>query len=228
MAMDDRNPQRNGNASLQPTDDPVATALHASLLWSGALIAAIVVVLWRFGPEVVALASEASQSPAVKELQARSGQMTEPLRSAATLVVATFDQYRGITRLWSGVYNGFVLTASALGLIAALILKLEAFTLKEAWKKDLSAILASTGAILGALSASGDFQLKWQANRTAAAEIEAIAYDMLAPTPPDVADVYARLRDVSEQRHLKLVASTRHGDRKTAGNGQDGGAAASP
>lgn len=228
MATDNHDPQQSGNIPLQRADSPVATTSRASLLWSGALIAAIAVVLWRFGPEVMALASDASQSAAVKELQSRSGQMPEPLRSAATLVVTTFDQYRGIARLWSGLYNGFVLAASALGLIAALVLKLETFATKEAGKKDLSAILASTGAILAALSASGDFQMKWQANRVAAAEVESIAFVMLAPTPPDVGAVYVRLRDVSEERHLRLVSSKRPGDGENAGTGQNGSAAASP
>jgi hypothetical protein len=55
--------------------------------------------------------------------------------------------------------------------------KLESILRNEAIKKDVAAAVAA--AILITISTSGDFQRKWQANRTAAAELERIGYDFL-------------------------------------------------
>ncbi|WP_374567998.1 hypothetical protein [Ideonella sp.] len=169
----------------------------------------------------------ASDSAAIEKLRVDAQSMAEPRQGAAKLAVTMFDEYRDVARLWSGVYNGCVLGASALGLLAALVLKLEAWPQRASLKKDLAAAMASLSAILAALSSSGDFQMKWQTNRTAVADVERIAIRLLSPSPLDLASVYAELGDIAQERHLKLIGVKRTaGDDAAAAKAAQAGSAA--
>lgn len=167
------------------------------------LVVVVAVLAWRLLKE----GWNANDSSAVRALNERAKTLDEPTKGTAQLVVSSFDEYRNITRMWSGVYNGCVLGAAALGLIAALVLKLESFREYEAQKKDVAAILASAGAVLAALSTSGDFQTKWQTNRSAAAEVESLAFDMLSPSPLNNHAIYEKLKRIAEERHFRLVGA---------------------
>lgn len=176
------------------------------------IVVVLVLVALLVGKSSI-FAWSASDSAVVEVLRERAPHMNEAQKGAALLVASIFDEYRNVARMWSAVYNGCVLGASALGLLAALVLKLESAPQLAKEKKDAAAALASIGAILAALSSSGDFQMKWQANRSAVAEVERIAVSLLAPTPPDLAAVYAELGSIAEDRHLKLIGAKRPADR---------------
>lgn len=177
------------------------------------IIVAVLVVVAVVVSKSGVFAWNASDSAAIDILRERAQSMTEPQRGAALLVAAVFDEYRSIARMWSAVYNGCVLGAAALGLLAALVLKLESVPKFESGKKDAAAALASIGAILAALSSSGDFQMKWQTNRSAVADIERIAVRLMAPTSPNLDEVYVEVGAIAEERHLKLIGVQRSAER---------------
>ena len=207
------------NLSMSTTGAPPARPGQARVAaTSGSLvrlvvIAAVLVVVAVLVSKSGVFAWNASDSAAIDALRERTQSMTEPQRGAALLIAAVFDEYRNIARMWSAVYNGCVLGAAALGILAALVLKLESAPKLALEKKDAAAALASVGAILAALSSSGDFQMKWQANRSAVADVERIAVRLLAPTSPNLDEIYAELGAIAEERHLKLIGVRRSADR---------------
>jgi hypothetical protein len=97
----------------------------------------------------------------------------------ASAILTNYQETRTNAARWSGVYWGSTFIAAALSALAGLVLKLESILRNEAIKKDVAAAFAVAAAILITISTSGDFQRKWQANRTAAAELERIGYDFL-------------------------------------------------
>jgi hypothetical protein len=194
----------SNNGSLNSAHPAVGQRRLKPILW---LITSFIFVslLWVFVPRMMDFSLEASASPAVQVLETRTANMEEPTKTAAILVATTFKQFRTASRMWSGVYNGFALSASALGLLAALVLKLDTLSAWDSLRKDAAAILAASGAVLAALSTTGDFQMKWQSNRAAAAEVEALAFSMLSTTPPETTEIIGRLREIARERHLKLI-----------------------
>lgn len=127
----------------------------------------------------------------------------------ARTILDNYREARGNASRWSGVYWGFTFTSAILSALAALVLKLESFAFQsEARKKDLAAALSVAAALLMALSTSGDFQRKWQANRIAAAELERAGYAFLEKNGAEPRTYLAQVGQILERRHLAIVGGS--------------------
>lgn len=67
--------------------------------------------------------------------------------------------------------------------------------------------MAVAAALLVTISTSGDFQRKWQANRTAAAELERAAYDFLENDGADARTYLGRISDSLHKRHMSILGT---------------------
>ena len=106
--------------------------------------------------------------------------------------------------------------AAIFSALAGLVLKLEYFVEKEGLKKDAAACLATLAAFLAAISTSGNFHDKWEANRIAASKVEALAFELTAHpfTPEREQSIYAALRGLVLERDLQIVREgTAKGDK---------------
>jgi hypothetical protein len=165
--------------------------------------------------------------------------LTSGGRSDETVVAAailrSYEETRQIAALWSGLYWGFSWAAAVLGALAGLVLKVESFLANEKVKKDIAATLTVTAAILVTVSTGGEFHRKWQANRTAAAEIEHLGYAFLESGAKDPRNYLGPLRAILLRRHQSILGSgeTRTGNpassaTSTSTNPQDERAAPRP
>jgi hypothetical protein len=127
---------------------------------------------------------------------------------AATTIRTNYLEIRGNASRWSGIYWGCTFAAALFSALAGLILKLESLPIEEKPRKDISATLAVTAAILITISTSGDFQRKWQANRIAAAELERAGYTFLAAGGANPRSVHATIGKILHRRHMAIVGST--------------------
>jgi hypothetical protein len=127
---------------------------------------------------------------------------------AATAIRTNYLEIRGNASRWSGIYWGCTFAAALFSALAGLILKLESLPIEEKPRKDISATLAVTAAILITISTSGDFQRKWQANRIAAAELERAGYTFLAAGGETPRSVHATIGKILHRRHMAIVGST--------------------
>lgn len=125
----------------------------------------------------------------------------------ALAILENHQETRRIAALWSGLYWGFSWGAAILSALAGLILKLESFLPNEKVKKDLAALLAVSAALLVTISTSGDFQRKWQANRTASAEIERTGYAFLEQDGANARTYLSEVGDSLQKRHLAILGS---------------------
>lgn len=123
---------------------------------------------------------------------------------------AVWDSYleaRTNATWWSAAYFGATFAAAVASALAGLILKLESLISREALKKDLAALLSVSAAVLVTISTSGDFQRKWQANRTAAAELENIGYELLETSGREPLLLLPKLRKALYDRHTSIVGT---------------------
>jgi hypothetical protein len=127
---------------------------------------------------------------------------------AAAAIRTNYLEIRGNASRWSGVYWGCTFAAALFSALAGLILKLDSLPIEEKPRKDVSATLAVTAAILVTISTSGDFQRKWQANRIAAAELERAGYAFLASGGINPRAVHATIGKTLHRRHMAIVGST--------------------
>lgn len=127
--------------------------------------------------------------------------------TAASAIVRNYQETRRIAMMWSGLYWGFAWAAAILSALAGLVLKLESFLPDEKVKKDIAATLTVTAAILITVSTGGEFQRKWQANRTAAGEIEHLGYAFIEAGGQDARTYLRPLSDILLRRHLAIVGS---------------------
>jgi uncharacterized membrane protein len=127
---------------------------------------------------------------------------------AAAAILTNYLEIRGNASRWSGVYWGCTFAAALFSALAGLILKLDSLPIEEKPRKDVSATLAVTAAILVTISTSGDFQRKWQANRIAAAELERAGYAFLASGGINSRSVHATIGKTLHRRHMAIVGST--------------------
>lgn len=123
----------------------------------------------------------------------------------AKAILGNYTETRQIAALWSGLYWGFTWAAGVLGALSGLVLKLESYISDEKIKKDIAALFTVSAAIMITVSTGGEFQRKWQANRTAAATIEEIGYDFLSHKGEDAFALLPRVRDALKQRHLSIL-----------------------
>jgi hypothetical protein len=129
----------------------------------------------------------------------------------ATVARAIWENYletRSNASRWSGAYWTFTFTAAILSAMAALVIKLETFIKNEGAKKDLAATLSIAAALLVTISTSGDFQRKWQANRTAAAELERTGYEFLETNGADARSYLAAVGQSLLRRHMTIIGTS--------------------
>lgn len=138
------------------------------------LIGSIAVVAWWYYRETLLL--DDALGVALKPLIDKQA-TDESL--VARIIWESYLETRSSASRWSGVSWGFTFAAAVLSALAALVLKFETFLQNEKAKKDIAATLSVMAALLITISTSGDFQRKWQANRTAAALLERTGYDFL-------------------------------------------------
>lgn len=130
----------------------------------------------------------------------------------ALAILQNHRETRQIAALWSGLYWGFAWTAAIFSALAGVILKLESMLPDEKMKKDIAALLTVCAALLVTISTSGDFQRKWQANRTASAEIERTGYAFLEHNGADARSYLAEVGASLEKRHYAILGA---GDKRT-------------
>ena len=128
----------------------------------------------------------------------------------AGVILENYTEARVNASRWSGIYWGFTFIAAAFSAMAGLILKIESFLKSEAIRKDVAALLSVCAAVLISISASGDFQRKWQANRIAAAELEWIGYRFLEQNGKDSRSYLAAVGKTLRQRHFSIVGNSDH------------------
>jgi hypothetical protein len=128
-------------------------------------------------------------------------------KDLAELIVTNYEEYRGNTVRWSATYFTCVFLSAAFSALAGFVLKVKMFAKLSVAKEDLAALLAMLAALLVTLSTAGDFQRKWQSNRIAAGETEALAYDLLkAPlSDGDRESMIASLKEISLHRNQGIV-----------------------
>jgi hypothetical protein len=126
---------------------------------------------------------------------------------AAKSLLSNYLETRQIAAMWSGLYWGFAWISAVLGALAGFILKAESIDIQEKTKKDAAAFMAVAAALLVTISTSGDFQRKWQANRTAAAELERAAYDFLEKDGAEPRTYLGRIGDSLHRRHMSILGT---------------------
>lgn len=146
--------------------------------------------------------------------------LDERARPVASILSAAHVEYRDNARRWSFVYHTAIFGAAILSALAGLVLKLEYFLKDDGLKKDLAACLAMIAALFAAVSSSGNFHDKWEANRIAASKIESFAFDLKAHpfTLEREQAIYAELRDLTLERDLRIVGQGEAKDRKADSN----------
>jgi hypothetical protein len=128
--------------------------------------------------------------------------------TVARAILENHRETRQIAALWSSLYWGFAWGSAVLSALAGLILKVESFLPNEKLKKDVAALLAMSAALLVTISTSGDFQRKWQANRTASAEIERTGYAFLERNAEDPRPYLREVGNSLQKRHLAILGGS--------------------
>ena len=138
----------------------------------------------------------------------------------ANAILGNYAETRQIAALWSGLYWGFAWTAAVLGALSGLILKLESLIPNEKIKKDIAALFTVTAAIMITVSTGGDFQRKWQANRTAAADIEHLGYEFMSKEGENHRQYLAKMSDILLRRHMSILGTAQKQSQETLPVGQ--------
>jgi hypothetical protein len=126
----------------------------------------------------------------------------------AKAILTNYLEIRGNASRWSGIYWGCTFVAALFSALAGLILKLESIPIADKPRKDISATLAVTAAIVVTISTSGDFQRKWQANRIAAAELERVGYAFLESGGAEPLYFYSVIGKTLHRRHMAIVGGS--------------------
>lgn len=168
------------------------------------VIAFIVVISLAIGLTTVYLAqNQPNRGLAMEDLLELYQAETKPL---GTIVVKTYREFRSNTITWSAAYFGCLIGSALLSALAALVLKLEILDSQPKIRNDLAAAMATIAALLVTLSTTGDFQRKWQANRTAAAAMENLAYELVRPTAAlNLNTLLTRIQTINEKRNRGIV-----------------------
>jgi hypothetical protein len=129
------------------------------------------------------------------------------------IILDNYREYRGNARNWSAAYFGCLFFSAACAALAGLVIKLEFFIKNDAFKKDLTAVLAMVSALLITLSTVGGFHQRWWANRLAAAKIERLAYAfMTADRKAELEAFSLQIQAISYERNEEIVSG--ESDRK--------------
>lgn len=128
-------------------------------------------------------------------------------KTLGTIIFASYEEYRGNTFRWSAAYYACLFLSAAFSALAGFVIKMRAFSNAAVVKEDLAAFLAMLAALLITLSTVGDFQRKWHANRIAAADTEALVYELIKEPfgEAERAKVIASLQEIGRTRNLEIV-----------------------
>ena len=127
----------------------------------------------------------------------------------ANAIAENHRETRDIAALWSSRYWGFAWGAAILSALAGLVLKVEPFLPDEKLKKDIAASLTVSAALMVTISTSGDLQRKWQANRTASAEIERTGYAFLERNGEEPKSFLRGVGNSLQKRHLAILGTSK-------------------
>ena len=150
------------------------------------------------------------------------GLLSNEQRPLGSIILANYDEYRDNTIRWSAAYFSCLFLSAVFSASAGFVLKMKAFSNASVLKEDLAALLAMLAALLITLSTVGDFQRKWQANRIAASDTEALAYDLIK-TPfgeDEKAKLISRLQEISTARNREIVGD-KPGSNTQGGKGNE-------
>ena len=121
-------------------------------------------------------------------------------------ILQNWAEYRHNTVLWSAAYFSCLFFSATFSAFAGLVLKLEFFIKNADLKKDLSAFLAMSAALLITLVTVGDFQMKWRTNRLAAAQMENLAYEFItADRKNALAEFSLKIQQINMLRNQEIV-----------------------
>lgn len=139
------------------------------------------------------------------------------------IIWANYDEYRDNTMRWSAAYFSCLFLSAVFSATAGFVLKIKAFNGASVWKEDLAALLAMLAALLITLSTVGDFQRKWHANRIAASDTEALAYELIKTPFGDAekAKVISSLQEISTNRNREIVGDKPSSNAQAGQKGND-------
>lgn len=167
------------------------------------LVSVVGVVTWTIvkaprGEAIVKIVGEGKDNP---------GMLPDDEKQLGLIVKTNYCEYQRNSLNWSAAYFSCLLLSAVFSALAGFVLKIKAFSGAAVLKEDLAALLAMTAALLITLSTVGEFQRKWQANRMAASDTEALAYDLLKSPfgNAERAEVIAKLREIASQRNREIV-----------------------
>src|SRR6476619_6983141 len=83
-------------------------------------------------------------------------QATGEQKQLAEVILTNYEEYRGNTVRWSGVYFTCLFLSAAFSALAGFVLKVKAFGRLAVAKEDLAAMLAMLAALLVTFSSTGD------------------------------------------------------------------------
>lgn len=126
----------------------------------------------------------------------------------ARVIWENYLETRANASRWSGLYWGLTFAAALLSALAAVVLKLETVIKNDGAKKDIAAVFSVAAALMITISTSGDFQRKWQANRTAAAELERAGYEFLEKDGAEARSYLATIGQSLLRRHMAIVGGS--------------------
>ena len=171
-----------------------------------------VLLLAVFGVSVWCLLQDRDMWPRGEVLGTALRPFIEGKNSEQALVARViWDNYletRANASRWSGLYWGLTFAAAVLSALAAVVLKLETIIKNEGAKKDIAAVFSVAAALMVTISISGDFQRKWQANRTAAAELERAGYEFLEKDGAEARSYLATIGQSLLKRHTAIVGGS--------------------
>lgn len=169
---------------------------------------------------VVQSSAERNRGLALQEL---SKLLAPGVKDLGALVLANYREYRANAVRWSFAYFGCLFGSALASASAGVVLKLEALKSRPSLKNDSAAALAALAALLITLSTSGDFQRKWQANRTAADAMENLSYDLMKTgTALDRDSILDRIQAINDARSEGVVGKARRDE--DAGRNVEGAA----
>nr|WP_321466609.1 hypothetical protein [uncultured Desulfobulbus sp.] len=173
------------------------TSLRVALI-VGVLIAVVAGLAVKYSAD-----QQPNRGIALDELSQLFQPEAKPL---GLIVVQNYREFRGNSIRWSAVYFGCVFGSAFLSALAALILKLELLGNHPKLRNDLAALLATSAALLVTLSTTGNFERKWQANRSAAAEMENLAYELTRTSIATNLDaIVTRMQTINSTRNQAIV-----------------------
>lgn len=128
-----------------------------------------------------------------------------PTTSSARLILTNYEEVRTNAKYWALTYWGMTFLAALLSAIAGLILKLDRLRNHRS-TNDVAATLAVVSALLITIITTGDFRMKWQANRLAAAELEALGYRLLRE-PDRHREVLQAVENAMYRRQVAIIGN---------------------